>query len=107
MTDAGQSHIDDAARKGLPAVVKLGSDKCLPCREMNPVMADLARRYSGKVVFLVVDEYRNQDLASKYGVRVIPTIVFIDASGKAVASAEGYTSADEMMSFITRSGILK
>jgi len=107
VTDASQSHIEDAARKGLPAVVKLGSDSCGPCREMNPVMAELSRQYSGRIVFLIVDVYKNQGLASKYGVRVIPTIVYINASGKAVAYSEGYAPVDQMKSFIDRSGILR
>ncbi|MGE5483408.1 MAG: thioredoxin family protein [Ignavibacteriales bacterium] len=91
----------------MPAVVKLGSDKCVPCREMNPVMAELARHYSGKVVFLMVDVYNNQDLAAQYGVQAIPRILFLNASGKAVAYSEGYASVNEMKSFISRSGILE
>jgi thioredoxin 1 len=74
---------------------------------MNPVMAELARQYSGKIMFLMVDVYKNQDLASQFGVKVIPTILFIDASGKPVAYSEGYASVDEMKSFIGKSKILK
>ncbi|MGE5485742.1 MAG: thioredoxin family protein [Ignavibacteriales bacterium] len=105
--DADKSHIDDAAKKGLPAVIKLGSDTCDPCRRMKPVMEELAAHYGGKIVFLTVDVYDHPDLASKYQVQVIPKIIFVDRTGKPVAYVEGYQTTGQMKSFVEKSGILE
>jgi len=107
VADAGQPDIEEAARRGLPAVIKMGSDSCSPCRKMKPVMEELAGHYDSKVLFLTVDVYKHPDLASKYQVRVIPKIIFIDPAGNAVAYIEGYQSVDRMKSLIEESGILK
>ncbi len=107
VTDADKSHIDDAAKKGVPAVIKLGSDSCSPCVKMKPVMEELARFYAGKVMFFTVDVYKHADLALKYQVQVIPKIIFVDSTGKAVAYTEGYHAVNQMKSLIEKSGILK
>jgi len=105
--EATSKDIAEAAARGVPVVVKIGSDKCVPCREMNPVMAELAAHYQGKVLFLMVDVYKNQDLAARYGVKVIPTLIFIDRSGKAVGYTEGFQSVEAMKSLIAKSGIVQ
>lgn len=106
VSDATEADIQRAASQGLPAVVKLGSDSCAPCREMNAVMAQLAQEYNGKVLFFNVDVYKNPDLVKKYNVILIPKLVFIDKSGNAVGYVEGYHSVAQMKELITKSGIL-
>ncbi|MGB9867667.1 MAG: thioredoxin family protein [Bacillota bacterium] len=106
ISDATEADIQRAAEQGLAAVVKLGSDSCVPCREMNAVMAQLAEEYKGKLLFLNVDVYKNPEVVKKYSVLVIPKIVFVDKSGKPVAYVEGYRSVTQMKELISRSGIL-
>jgi len=106
VADAGPEDLARAAANGLPAVVKLGSDTCAPCRAMEPVMNDLAEHYAGKIAFLTVDVYKHEDLAKKYAVQVIPRIVFVNASGTGVAYVDGFQKPEQMKVLIERSGIL-
>ena len=82
--------LDEALKAGVPVVVKLGSDRCYPCRMMNPIIKELAVEQDGKAVFLSLDVYEHRDLAKEAGVRVIPTILFYDKHGKPKAKSEGF-----------------
>jgi len=92
--------LDTALKAGVPVIVKLGSDRCLPCRMMNPVMAELAVEQDGKAVFLSLDIYENRGLAKEAGVMLIPTILFYDKHGKPKAKAEGGMSKEELLKAI-------
>ena len=56
---------------------------CGPCRLMHPIIADLAKAYAGKLRCLRVNTDENQEVASRYGIRSIPTIlIFKDGERK-------------------------
>lgn len=67
---------------GLPIVIDFGSDSCIPCKEMAPVLNELNAELRGKAIIRFVDVWKYQQLAQGYPVSVIPTQIFIDASGK-------------------------
>ncbi len=101
------SFLDDALKTGLPVVLKLGSDKCRPCLAMNPVMKELAKEQDGKTVFLALDVYQNRDLANKYGVRLIPTIIFFDKHGRLKAKREGFMNKMQLLKAVDDLGLNK
>jgi thioredoxin 1 len=49
---------------------------CGPCKIVAPVVEELAKEYEGKVTFVKVNTDENQDLATKYNIRGIPTLMF-------------------------------
>ncbi|MFH1387512.1 MAG: thioredoxin family protein [bacterium] len=89
--------LEEALKAGVPVMVKLGSDKCIPCRMMNPVIKELAVEQDGRAIFLILDVYENRELARQAGVRVIPTILFYDKHGKPRAKSEGGMSKDDIL----------
>lgn len=60
----------------LPLVVDLWAIWCGPCRMVAPIISELAQEYDGKVVIGKCDVEENDDVASEFGVRNIPTILF-------------------------------
>jgi thioredoxin 1 len=94
------TNLDEALKAGVPVVVKLGSDHCIPCRMMNPVIKELAEEQDGKAVFLGLDVYENRELARQAGIRVIPTILFYDRKGKPKAKSEGGMSKEDLLKAI-------
>jgi len=66
----------------LPAFVDFYADWCGPCKMVAPIVEELSDEYKGKVNFFKVDTEAEQELASVFGIRSIPSLLFIPANGK-------------------------
>ncbi len=84
-------------QKELPALIDLGAGKCIPCKLMAPILEKLKNDYAGKLRVEVIDIEKNPDLITKYSVRVIPTQIFYDASGKELFRHEGFYSKEDIL----------
>jgi thioredoxin 1 len=65
---------------------------CGPCRMQTPILEDLGKRLGDSIEIRKVDVDRHMDLAEKYGIRVVPTLI-IEKDGKVVQMMEGVTDA--------------
>lgn len=61
----------------LPVVIDFWAEWCGPCRMLSPVIEELAEEYKDKVLIAKIDVDANPTTASKYGIRNIPTVLFI------------------------------
>ena len=60
----------------LPVIVDFWAVWCPPCKLIGPFLEEIAGEYDGRAVVCKVDVDKNQQLAQKYGVRSIPTLLF-------------------------------
>ena len=65
----------DVLGSDIPVVVDFFATWCGPCRMMAPVIEELAEEYDGKVKIGKLDVDENSDIAARYGVMSIPTII--------------------------------
>lgn len=65
-----------------PAIVDFYADWCGPCRQLSPVLDELAKEYSGKLTIYKVNVDNERGLATFFGIRSIPTLLFIPKKGK-------------------------
>lgn len=88
--------------------IELGSVNCMPCKMMQPVMADIEREFAGKVkvVFYDVWTEQGQPYGRMYGIRVIPTQVFLDRDGKEYYRHEGYFPKEELIKVLRMKGVM-
>ncbi len=60
-----------------PVVIDFWAEWCGPCRTIAPIVEELAEEYADKVVIGKCDVEENDEITMKYGVRNIPTIIFL------------------------------
>lgn len=66
----------------LPCIVDFYADWCGPCKMVAPVLEELSNEYEGKIHIYKVDTEKEQELASVFGIRSIPSILFIPKEGQ-------------------------
>ena len=66
----------------LPAIVDFYADWCGPCRMVAPVLEELGKEFEGQIDIYKVDTEKEQELAAVFGIRSIPSILFIPKEGK-------------------------
>lgn len=63
--------------QGLPVVIDFSATWCGPCKKIAPIIEELAAEYEGKVNIFKCDVDENDELTSKYGIRNVPTVIFL------------------------------
>ena len=76
MTHFNKESFDVALAEGKLMMVDFWAVWCGPCRMLAPMVDDLAEKYAGKVVVGKVNVDEEQELAIRYGVMSIPTVIF-------------------------------
>lgn len=66
----------------LPAIIDFYADWCGPCKMVAPILEELSEEYKDRLVIYKVDTEAEQELAAVFGIRSIPTLLFIDANGE-------------------------
>ena len=80
-----------------PRLVDLGADKCIPCKMMAPVLRELKNEYAGRMEVQFIDVWKTPDAGKAYRISLIPTQIFIDASGKELYRHEGFFSKADIL----------
>ncbi len=93
------------AAKSLPRLVDLGAKKCIPCKQMIPVLGALTSEYAGRLEVVFIDVWENRAAGKEYGIRLIPTQIFYDASGKELFRHEGYWSKEAILAKFVELGV--
>lgn len=66
----------------LPAIIDFYADWCGPCKMVAPILEELSKEYEGKIVIYKVDTEKETELAEVFGIRSIPTFLFIPMEGR-------------------------
>ncbi len=90
---------EQAAAKSetLPRLVDLGAGKCIPCKMMAPILEELKKEYAGTFSVEFIDVWENPKAGEEYGVRMIPTQIFYDGSGKELFRHEGFFGKEDIL----------
>jgi len=65
-----------------PAIIDFYADWCPPCRQLSPLVEEIAKEYSGRIDVYKVDTDKETTLAQALGITNLPTLLFIPAKGK-------------------------
>jgi len=84
-------------KKAIPRLLDLGAGKCIPCKLMAPILEELKKEYDGRFDVVFIDVWINPEPARKHKIRLIPTQIFFDASGKELFRHEGFYSKKDIL----------
>ncbi|RKZ27974.1 thiol reductase thioredoxin [bacterium] len=80
-----------------PVVVDFWAPDCAPCLMIEPVLTSVGSKYEGSVKIVSVNVQKSRDLALRFGVRSIPTLLFFSGD-RVVAQAIGNVGEKEILS---------
>lgn len=103
---AARNPLDDALASGTPVLADFGRGTCVPCKMMKPILDELERELKDRVHVLVLDTSEYGDLATQHGVRIIPTQIFFDGSGKELYRHQGFMGKDDINRKLSELGML-
>jgi thioredoxin 1 len=64
-----------------PAIIDFYADWCAPCRQLSPIVEEIAKEYAGKIIVYKVDTEKERTLAQSMGITGLPSLLFIPAQG--------------------------
>jgi thioredoxin 1 len=87
--------------------IELGSVNCIPCKQMQPVMKAIEENYGDQVKVIFYDVWKNDQkkYAQQYGIKLIPTQVFLDENGKEFFRHEGFYPEAEIDKLLKNKGL--
>jgi thioredoxin 1 len=88
---------DSKVSSSIPKLIDLGADKCIPCKMMKPVLDELRIEYKGIFDVVFIDVWKDPAPGKTFGIRVIPTQVFLDPNGKELFRHEGFFSKEDIL----------
>lgn len=84
------------ARSQIPVLVDFWAPWCGPCRKQGPIVEDVAKRMSDRALVGKVNVDDEKDLATRYEIRAIPTLVILKG-GRVIQRFEGVRSAEDLV----------
>lgn len=87
--------------------IELGSVNCIPCKQMQPVMKAIEKKYGDQIKVIFYDVWTNEQkpYAEKYGIKLIPTQVFLDENEKEFHRHEGFYPEAEIDKILQSRGL--
>ena len=82
-----------------PVVIDFYADWCGPCRMLSPIMEELSKEYTGKVDIYKIDTEAEQELSAVFGIRSIPSVLFIPKNDKPQMSVGAMRKEDYKRAF--------
>jgi thioredoxin 1 len=99
------NEVTDSGTKTKITFIELGSVNCIPCKQMQPVMKSIEEKYKGQVKVVFYDVWKDRRPAEQYGIKLIPTQIFLDENGKEILRHEGFFPEEEIDKFLTSNGL--
>lgn len=102
-----KSKKNEEVSKAKITFVELGSVNCIPCKKMVPVMEAIEEKYGDQIKVIFYDVWKDDQkkYATEYGIKLIPTQVFLNEEGKEFFRHEGFFPESEIDKILIEHGL--
>lgn len=100
-----KNNFEEILKSDKPVLIDFWAAWCGPCRMQGPIVEELAKEMGDKAIVAKLDIDENQDIAQKYGVMSIPTLIILK-NGKVAAQRVGVTDKSLLANLLYESGAL-
>lgn len=90
----------------LPGLIDFSAVWCAPCKTQEPIVKALEHKYAGRIDIRTVDVDENRELAGRFKIRVIPTLVFLDTEGNELFRRAGLYPEDSIVARFKQLGFI-
>jgi len=90
---------------GLVTMVDLGAHKCIPCKMMAPIIAELQKEYAGRASIIFIDVWEHREDAKRFDILGIPTQIFYDKEGREVDRHVGFLDKKSIVVIFEKLGV--
>ena len=98
--------LPQALANGKPTLAEFGRGTCIPCKEMKPILENLAVEYKDRLNVLIISVDLYRDITSYYKVMAIPTQICFDSNGKELFRHVGFWPKDQIIAELSKLGII-
>lgn len=102
---SGTLDLQAVLSKRVPVLLEFGRGWCKPCKYMKPILDDMGRFYAGRAIVTTVDMDANADLVKSFGIRMMPTQIFLAPDGKEFFRHEGILEKEQIAQIFSRMGV--
>jgi len=81
-----------------PVIVYFYADWCGPCKMVSPLVETISKEYDSVLNVFKINVDNSSDIATKYGVMSIPTLLFMDKDKNVVSRTTGFNGSEEIIS---------
>lgn len=92
----GDSFETEVLKSNIPVLVDFGASWCGPCQKIAPIVHELADEYAGRAKVATVDVDNNQELATRFGIMSVPTLMIVKG-GETVNKWIGFTPKQSLV----------
>lgn len=103
MIEVNDTNSAEVLANELPVVLDLGATWCGPCKALAPIIDEVAEEYAGKAIFAKADVEEATELAARFRVRNVPTVLFIkggEVKDKSVGLVAKQTIIDKLSALL-------
>jgi thioredoxin 1 len=87
----------EVLESGIPVLVDFGAEWCSPCKQLDPIVEELAAEWDGKVKVVKLDIDVNSDTTMRFGIMSVPTLLLF-VQGEPVGRIIGYMPKKRILS---------
>ena len=97
LPSASDAVVKQALTSGKPTVADFGARSCIPCKKMAPILEELSSELSGKANVLFTDVWKDDTIAGRYRIQMIPTQIFFNAKGQEIKRHMGFIEKADIL----------